>query len=156
VNPRAALAFVSRHGIVLEAAHGSVPTLSDAVAGERVPGAWWGHRAGREIFGATRAVRAHPDVLVCRIAGGKITYVHRRLWPALVRLAPSFPRDRLAAIREIHTPGGAHRVDLTPFPQWVTAAVRAAAAEMNVEDAERALASLIDGRPATKPRRKKK
>ena len=141
---------------MLEAAHGSLPTFSDAVAGERVPGAWWGHRAGRQIFAATRSVRAHPDVLVCRIADGKITYVHKRLWPAVVRLASAFPRDRLAAIREVHTPSGAHREDLTPFPQWVPAGVRTAAADMSVEDAERALAALTDRRPTTRARRKKK
>jgi hypothetical protein len=143
MTARAALAFVNRHGIVLESAHGAVPTFSDAVAGERVQGAWWGHRAGHMIFGATRSVRAHPDVLVCRVAGGKITYVHKRLWPALVRLAPTFPRDRLAAIEEIHTPSGAHRVDLTPFPRWVPAAVRAAATELSIEEAERALAPIL-------------
>ena len=143
MTSRAALALVNRHGIVFESAHGAVPTFSDAVAGERIRGAWWGHRAGHMIFAATRSVRAHPDVLVCRVADGKVTYVHKRLWPALVRLASAFPRDRLAAIKEVHTPGGAHRVDLTPFPQWVPAAVRAAATEMSVEDAERALAPIV-------------
>lgn len=39
---------------------------------------------------------------------GKITYVHRRLWPALIRLAAESGRDRLTAIREVHTASGKH------------------------------------------------
>jgi len=154
MNGKAAVAFVNRHGIVLESAHGAVPTLSDAVAGERVPGAWWGHRAGHKIFAATRGVRAHTDVLVCRIVDGKITYVHRRLWPALVRLAAEFPRDRLASIRETHTASGAHRAEHTPFPRWVPAEVRSAASAMSVDDAEHALAVLIAARTKTRGRRR--
>jgi hypothetical protein len=36
---------------------------------------------------APRASFAAADVLVCRLVAGKITYVHRRLWPAVHRLA---------------------------------------------------------------------
>ncbi len=48
-----------------------------------------------------------------------MTLVHRRLWPALVRLADRLPKERLAAIREIHTNGGQHVVQEIPFPDWV-------------------------------------
>jgi len=34
-------------------------------------------------------------VLVCKLVDGKITYVHRRLWPALVRLAARFRKEQL-------------------------------------------------------------
>jgi hypothetical protein len=113
-----ALAFVERHGIVLESARGAVPSLAEAVAGERIRGGWWGHPRGRRIFAATRAVRSSPDVLVCRLLRGKVTYVHRRLWPAVARLAERLGAQSLAAIREAHTATGAHRVEETPFPAW--------------------------------------
>src|ERR1700756_1855901 len=71
-------------------------------------GGWWGHARGKEIFWLTRAVRDSPDVLVCRLVTGKVTYVHRRLWPALVRLARAFAQSDLAALREVHTASGAH------------------------------------------------
>src|SRR5207249_7616917 len=82
VTPKNAIAFVRSHGIVLESARGPVPILAEAVAGERIQGGWWGHPKGHDIFAATRAVRDSPDVLVCRLLGGKVTYIHHRLWPA--------------------------------------------------------------------------
>src|SRR2546426_9852409 len=121
------LAFVKTHGVVLESACGPVPNLAERIAGGHIHGSWWGHPKGHEIWAATRAVRDSKDVLVCRLVEGKITYVHKRLWPALVRLADHLGKSRLAAVREIHLPTGKHKVELTPFPQWVPAEfVRAA------------------------------
>jgi hypothetical protein len=60
--------------------------LIDAVAGEQVRGSWWGHPAGQAIFHALEAVRDDPDVFLCKLLEGKQTYVHRRLWPALLRI----------------------------------------------------------------------
>ncbi len=136
MTPKAALAFVRRHGVVLEGASGPVPSLATAVIGRKIRGSWWGHPKGREIFWLTRVVRGAHDVLVCRLVDGKITYVHRRLWPALVRLAPRFPRARLAALREFHTAKGRHVVRSVPFPRWVPAAVRRQALRLD-EDAAR-------------------
>jgi hypothetical protein len=51
------------------------------VAGNRVEGSWWGHPKGREIWYALRQLDAHGDVLVTRLISGKITFIHRRLWP---------------------------------------------------------------------------
>lgn len=127
MTARAALQFVRRHGIVLESARGPAPSFAEAVAGERLRGSWWGHPKSHEIFWLTRAVRDSPDVLVCRLVDAKITYVHRRLWPALVRLALELGRDRLAAIREIHTASGKHVVRVSKFPVWVPPAVARAA-----------------------------
>jgi hypothetical protein len=136
---RSALSFVKRNGIVLESARGPLPNLAEAVVGRRIRGSWWGHARGKEIFGLTRAVRDSTDVLVCRLVGGKITYVHRRLWPALVRLAPNFARRDLAAVREVHTASGRHEERLVPFPRWVPPAVKRAARRLAVADAQAAL-----------------
>src|SRR6185436_5918896 len=92
-----ALSFVETNGIVLESAHGRVPTFVDFVAGERVA-RWWSHPKSRAIFALTRALRDSPDILTCRLIDHKVTYVHRRLWPALVKLADEFDGSDLAAI----------------------------------------------------------
>jgi hypothetical protein len=88
---------------------------------------------------------------------GKITYVHRRLWPALVRLAKRFPAADLAQIREVHTASGKHVLEEIRFPDWVPAAVAARALEL---DEERALGQLGPWsekvKPARKPARQKK
>ena len=82
--PRDGLAFVKRHGVVLQAARGPVPSLAEAIAGGPIRGSWWGHPKGREIFQIAEAICASPEVLVCKFVDGKVTYIHRRLWPALV------------------------------------------------------------------------
>ena len=114
-----AIRFVEKHGIVLEAAHGPVPCLADQIAGEPIKGSWWSHPKAHAIHRLTGDIRSSDLVHVCRLVRGKVTLVHRRLWPALVRLADRFPKERLAAIREIHTERGHHVVEEIPFPDWV-------------------------------------
>jgi len=80
---------------------------------------------------------------VCRLLGGKITYVHRRLWPAIVRLANFLDKKTLAALREEHTPSGAHRVRTIPFPLWVPPEVRQAAVNISEEEARLQLGAWI-------------
>ncbi len=139
--------FVEEHGVVLEGGQGPRPILAEAVAGEPIHGSWWNHKQGRAIFRATRAVRDCDQILVCRLVGGKITYVHRRLWPALVRLAnsldKSLDKDTLAALREEHTASGAHRVVTIPFPGWVPPDVRQAAENISHEEAQRQLGDWV-------------
>jgi hypothetical protein len=131
-----ALRFIKKHGVVLESARDhAVPNLADEVLGKVRRGSWWGHPRGKKFFAVTRQIRSHPNVLVCRLVGGKITYVHRRLWPALARRASEFASVRLDAIREVHTDAGAHRVQLTPFRKWIGPDVRAKASELTLANA---------------------
>ena len=136
---RETLAFVRRHGVVLESARGSVPSLAAHVAGGPIHGSWWEHTRSHEIFRLTRAVRASREILVCRLVAGKITYVHQRLWPALVCVASRFPQSRLAKIAERHTSAGYHEIQEIPFSQWVTDKLRGAAATLTEVDAVRQL-----------------
>ena len=139
-----ALSFVETNGIVLESAHGRVPAFADWVAGERVT-RWWSHPRGRLIFALTRAMRDSPDVLTCRFIDNKITYVHRRLWPALVKLSGELDTSNLGAIREEHLPGGKHELRVTEFPNWVPAEVLAASKRLTQREARAMLATLTDG-----------
>jgi hypothetical protein len=139
VTPAEALAFVCTHGLVLESGTGPVPSLAAAIAGEPIRGSWWAHARGREIFAVTRAIRDSPDVLVCRLVDGKITYVHRRLWPALVRLSERFPHTHLVQIREVHTASGKHVVEESRFPAWVSREVAAQASDLDEKSALRQL-----------------
>lgn len=80
-------------------------------------------------------MRSCPDVLVCRLIGGKITFVHRRLWPALARLSERLPVSGLAQIRAIHTPSGKHATKAIPYPKWVPEAVSKEAGGLSEADA---------------------
>ena len=127
MNADEALEFVCEHGIVLVSAKGAAPKLTEAIAGEPIRGSWWSHPKGRSIFRVLQAVTDSEEVLVCRLIDGKVTLVHTRLLPALVRLAGRLPAERIARVREVHTPTGKHVTQETPYPEWVTPAVRAAA-----------------------------
>ena len=143
MSPREAVEFVKRHGVVLQAARGPAPSLAEAIAGGPIRGSWWGHPKGREIFAAAEAACESPDVLVCKLVEGKITYVHRRLWPALVRLSPRFPREGLARVWNEHTATGAHRACREPYPRWVTAEVLREAERLSASEAEEELLPRI-------------
>ncbi len=139
MTPRQALSFIRKHGVVLEAAHGPVPSLAEVIAGESIRGGWWSHPKSREIFTITRIVRDNNAVLVCRLIEGKVTFVHRRLWPALVRAAKHFAPSRIAKLCEVHTSSGRHVTKVIPFPDWVPAAVRTQAKNLSEKSALAAL-----------------
>ena len=148
MTPAKALALVERHGVVCEASRRSgIRSLVDEIAGEPVRGNWWSHPRSKAIFAATRAVRDAPDVLVCRLVDGKITFVHRRLWPALVRIADRFDPARLARLHEVHTSSGKHAVEQTPFPDWAPTDVLAAAKKLSEPFALTELQSLFAKQP---------
>jgi len=147
VNQKEALAFVERHGIVLQAARGPVPNLAEAIAGGPIRGSWWGHPKGKEIFRAAEAICESPNILVCKLIAGKITYVHRRLWPAFIKLASRFREEQLAKVWNEHTARGAHQSKQARFPTWVPSEVMKEAKAMSVPEAESILSQwrLIPG-----------
>ena len=137
-----ALAFVREHGVVLVSAKGAAPRLTEAIAGAPIEGSWWSHPQGKRIFRVLREVTDADEVFVCRLVGGKVTLVHARVLPALVRLADDIPQERIARVREKHTPSGRHENEETPYPEWVTPELRAAARALSKSDARRMLPGL--------------
>ena len=127
----------------MESARAGVPSLAQVVAGEFLKGSWWAHPKGNEIFLLSRAIRRSPDVLVCRLVDGKITYIHRRLWPVLVKSAGRFSKHRLASVKEVHTTAGKHKLLVTPFPKWVPNEVLRAAQKLTEKEAASQLAFLL-------------
>lgn len=142
-----AMDFVERHGAVMESARGVLPSLAEAIAGEQIHGSWWGHPKGHLMYQLFNEVRDSPDVLTCRLMDGKITLVHGRLWPALVRLSERFDAARLGAVHEEHTATGAHRTTTVKFPDWVSARVRAKAKSLTETDAASQLGQLLLNKP---------
>ena len=59
------------------------------MAGGPVRGSWWTHSAAHRIYDCLNKITQHPDVLVIRLVRGKITFVHRRLWPDVLAVACS-------------------------------------------------------------------
>jgi hypothetical protein len=129
------MAALVEHGMLLQSARGPLPNVAELVAGEPIKGSWWGHPKGHAIFDLLSTLDESPDVVRLRLVNAKVTLVHRRLWPSLVRVADRFTPKQLAALHEEHTASGAHRVVEQPFPDWVPADVVLAAAELSVDDA---------------------
>jgi hypothetical protein len=143
MTPSKALAFVRKHGIVLERARGPVPCLVEAIVGEPVPGTWWSHPRARHIFEVLNVVADSREILRCRLVNDKITYVHERVWSALVRLAVRIGDRRLDRHDQEHTSTGAHRTVTTPFPKWVPAKVIAAASRLDEDEALAMIAPFV-------------
>ena len=155
------LAFVKKHGIVLASARGPVPSIAEAVAGEPIIGSWWAHPKGKAIFAALSELDDSLDVRCFKLVDGKITLVHRRVWPALVRLARdgALAPEQVASLQQEHMPTGEHRNILTPFPDWVDDATAHAASKLSPDAARLALPWLASSparrrqaRPARAPR----
>jgi hypothetical protein len=113
------LARLAERGMLLESARGPLPNVAEMIAGEPIRRSWWSHPQSHVIYAAINRLAESPDVVRTRLVNGRVTLVHRRVWPALVRVADRFPPGRLAAIREEHTTTGAHRVQEQRFPDWV-------------------------------------
>ena len=128
-----------------------MPSLALEVAGESFHGSWWAHPKSHLMFRLFEEVAGSDDVLVCRLVAGKVTYVHRRLWPSLVRLSASLPKETLAAIREEHTASGRHRVYETPFPRWVPEPVMRQASSLDDHEAIATLGEDLYHQLARKP-----
>lgn len=119
LDAQGALDAVRNHGVMLVSAKGPVPTLTEAIAGAPIKGSWWGHPQGKHIFSVLRHVQEHEDVLTCRLVDGKLTLVHRRLWPALAAASAHVDPARLCKVEQEHTASGRHVNCETPFPDWL-------------------------------------
>jgi len=139
------LAFVEQHGVVLASARGPVPSVAEAVAGQPIIGSWWAHPRGKAIFAALSELDDSHDVRCFKLIDGKVTFVHRRVWPALACLARNgaIAAERAAAIQQEHMPTGEHRNLVTPYPDWVPDDVARAAAALTVEAARAQLGAWV-------------
>ena len=112
---------MKKQGVVLASARGPVPSIAEAVAGEPIVGSWWAHPKGKAIFAALSEIDDSEDIRCFKLIDDKVTFVHRRAWPALVRLARDgvFVAESIASVQQEHLPTGEHRNVVTPFPDWV-------------------------------------
>jgi hypothetical protein len=130
-----ALSFIEKHGVVLVSAKGPVPKLAEEIVGGPIRGSWWAHPRSPEIFAILQAVSGSKDVLVCRLVNAKVTLVHRRLWPALARVAKRFRPEQIAQLHEEHMASGRHVTREVAFPEWAPAQVVKRAKVMTEEEA---------------------
>jgi hypothetical protein len=148
MTPKDPIAFVKQHGVVLQSAqHASIPSLANEIAGEKIRGSWWGHEKGQQIFRALVALYGSPDVVALKLVDGKLTLVHRRLWPALATLAYEgrIDKTRLTMVTQEHTASGRHEKREELFPLWLPRGLK-------LPSVDEALSQLGELRDALLPR----
>jgi hypothetical protein len=80
------LKALEKHGILLNQDK-TLPSVVTLIAGEALTTSWWSHPQGDVIFRCLSELADHPDVLFTKLVAGKVTLVHRRLWPELLAVA---------------------------------------------------------------------
>src|ERR1044072_5118893 len=58
----------------------NLPNVATLVAGEKVSGSWWSHKAAQQIFAISEMLEDHKDALIMKLVSNKVTFVHRTLW----------------------------------------------------------------------------
>lgn len=117
-----------------------LPSLAALVAGERVRGSWWSHPKSHEIYAASARVCADPRVTTAKLVSGKVTLVHRRLWPALLGVARSgrpwqttdLPRAAATLLRAVEREGSLRLDHLEPHSKDAARADAEAARELEL------------------------
>lgn len=88
-----------------------LPSLVSVTVGEPVRGSWMVHPRSHAIYAAMTALEEAPSVLTTKLVAGKVTYVHRRLWHAVLAVATG---------REVWQMNG-----LSPGARWLLSEVGA-------------------------------
>ena len=88
LSHRSLAAAVDEHGLLL-LQDKKLPSAVGIITGERVAGSWWSHPRAHEIFRRLEELETEGDVVATKLIGGKVTFVHRRLWPALAAVGSS-------------------------------------------------------------------
>lgn len=105
----------------------------EVVTGQFPKGSWWSHPQANAIYDIVNAVEQHPDVLLAKLLSGKVTMVHRSLWPALLTIASSregWQTEGLSAVAA----------------QWLAALDEAEAAGAAAPPASRTVSKEIEAR----------
>ncbi len=83
---RRTLSALEELGLLLEQDR-ELACVVTLVTGESPRTSWWSHPQGRLVFAVLARLAQHEDVLFTKLLAGKVTLVHRRLWPCLLAVA---------------------------------------------------------------------
>lgn len=83
---RRTLSALEEHGLLLEQDR-ELACVVRLVTGDSPRTSWWSHPKGRLVFAVLARLAEHEDVLFTKLLAGKVTLVHRRLWPSFLALA---------------------------------------------------------------------
>ena len=87
-NRTKVLRAVERDGLLMQA-DSELPSVVTLLVGEPVHGSWWGHPMGDAIHVVNTHLKEHRDIIAAHLVSRKVTFIHRRVWPALFGVALS-------------------------------------------------------------------
>jgi hypothetical protein len=79
--------WIRRERLVMLSPTENLPSVAKFIGGKNVTAKWWSHPKGNEIHNASQVLFSDPDILALKLVEGKVTFVHRTLWPILLSLA---------------------------------------------------------------------
>lgn len=74
---------LKKDGFLLES-DPKLPSVCTLITGEALRGSWWSHPQAQTIFQVNEQLEAQQDVLITKLISGKVTFVHRKVWPQLL------------------------------------------------------------------------
>jgi hypothetical protein len=80
---------ISSYGFLLES-DPKLPSVCSIITGGPLKGSWWSHPLAQTIFQVNEKLEDHPDVLMTKLVSGKVTFVHRDLWPEILAIGSSY------------------------------------------------------------------
>jgi hypothetical protein len=80
------LEALAEWGLLLEQDK-ELPNVVTLLTGQSLRTSWWSHPRARVIFATLTELARHPDVLFTKLLYGKVTLLHRRLWPSFLAVA---------------------------------------------------------------------
>jgi len=76
------------------------PSVTTIVSGSPITGSWWSHPKGHAIFAVAESLSEHADVVTTKLLSGKVTFVHREMWPALLAVGTARAPWQLRGLAE--------------------------------------------------------
>jgi len=83
---RAVVKALEKNGLLLQT-DPSLPNAASLLAAGPIRGSWWVHPRANEIFIGLNQLADHEDILFTKLVSGKVTLIHRRLWPDFLSIA---------------------------------------------------------------------
>ncbi len=93
------LSQLEKFGLLLQT-DPNFPSVCTLITDEPLKGSWWSHPMAQTIFQVNELLDDHPDVLITKLVSGKVTFIHRKLWPELFAVAngkETWQTDNLSA-----------------------------------------------------------
>ncbi|MCJ2554891.1 MAG: hypothetical protein LN410_01630, partial [Candidatus Thermoplasmatota archaeon] len=112
-----------------------MPSVTAVVTGEPVKGSWWGHSQSHAIFAVVERLEGYGQALQTKLISGKVTFVHRHLWPAVAGVASArepwqvegFSPEEARLLRTVENAGWVRTDEADRFTPLDLKAVRRAA-----------------------------